>query len=186
MKLSYRINLCLTALTVSVCSMGLAVAEKKPDFIKDVRPVLEKHCFVCHGPEKQKGKVRLDQLSADVLHDAVAAETWHDALDVISIGDMPPDDEPPLSQKERDILTGWLRPTLDEAIAARKSTGGNIVLRRLNRVEYQNTMRDLLGLELDFNRDLPPGRVVQGWFQKQWWDTADVRSTTGVLFGCSP
>ena len=160
-----RINRCLAVLAASVCMMSLAAAEKKPDFTKDVRPVLKKHCFVCHGPKKQKGKVRLDQLSPDVLHDAVAAETWHDALDVISIGEMPPDDEPPLTQEERDVLTGWLRPTLAEAIAIRKSTGGNIVLRRLNRAEYQNTMRDLLGLELDFNRDLPPEGLSKDGFK---------------------
>lgn len=165
MILPFRINLCIAAVSVCAYTMDFAVAEDKPDFTKDVRPVLEKHCFVCHGPKKQKGKVRLDQLSPDVLHDAVAAETWHDALDIISIGDMPPDDEPPLTQKERDILTGWLRPTLAEAIAIRKSNGGNIVLRRLNRVEYQNTMRDLLGLELDFNRDLPPEGLSKDGFK---------------------
>lgn len=165
MILLIKFDFRLAGILMLVTMAASSIAAEKPDFIKDVRPVLEKHCFVCHGPEKQKGKVRLDQLSADVLHDAVAAETWHDALDVISIGEMPPDDEPPLTQAERGILTGWMRSALDEAIAVRKSTGGNIVMRRLNRVEYQNTMRDLLGLELDFNRDLPPEGLSKEGFK---------------------
>ena len=69
-------------------------------FEKDVRPVLEKHRFNCHGPEKQKGKVRLDTLNPDLVN-STSAETWHDALDNINLGEMPPEDEPAISDQDQ-------------------------------------------------------------------------------------
>ena len=71
------------------------------DFERDVRPVLAERCFGCHGPEKQKGKVRLDTLSTDLAKDSAAAETWHDALNALQLGEMPPDDEPQPTDAER-------------------------------------------------------------------------------------
>ena len=79
-------------------------------FEQDVRPVLEKHCFNCHGPEKQKGKVRLDTLNPDLVN-STSAETWHDALDNINLGEMPPEDEPAISDQDRRVLTDWIRRT---------------------------------------------------------------------------
>ena len=124
-------------------------------FEQDVRPVLEKHCFNCHGLEKQKGKVRLDTLNPDLVN-STSAETWHDALDNINLGEMPPEDEPAISDQDRRVLTDWISGELKRASQARRSTGGKTVLRRLNRYEYANTLRDLLGLDLDFARTLPP------------------------------
>ena len=115
-------------------------------FKKDVLPVLRKNCFGCHGPEKQKGKLRLDTLSLD-FERGEAAERWHDTLNKLSLGEMPPKDKPQLSREERRTLTGWLRGRLEAAARARRSTGGRVVLRRLTRYEYANTLRDLLGLD---------------------------------------
>ena len=67
-------------------------------FEEQVRPILENKCFSCHGPEKQKGKVRLDTLGRDFVNDRRAAETWHDALDAINLGEMPPEEENPIDQ----------------------------------------------------------------------------------------
>ena len=124
-------------------------------FEQDVRPVLENHCFSCHGPEKQNGKVRLDTLNPDLIN-STSAETWHDALDNINLGEMPPEDKPAISDQDRRILTDWISEELKRASQARRSTGGKTVLRRLTRYEYANTLRDLLGLDLDFARTLPP------------------------------
>ena len=77
-------------------------------FKTDVLPVLQEHCVKCHGPEKQKGKLRLATLSTDFLKDRAAAETWHDASDQVKLGEMPPEDEDPLSQEERKVLTEWI------------------------------------------------------------------------------
>ena len=126
----------------------------KDIYREDVRPVLQQHCFTCHGPEKQKGKIRLDVLDPDMVN-GNAAETWHDALNMLNRGEMPPEDEPQLSAGERRKLVGWLTSELRRAAEAQRATGGQVVMRQLNRGEYQYTMTDLLGLEMDYSKDLP-------------------------------
>ena len=124
-------------------------------FQRDVLPILRERCFGCHGAEKQKGKLRLDALDLN-FDRGQSAERWHDALDQLNLGEMPPEDAEPLTAAQRKTLTGWLTKRLQAAAAARRSTGGQGVMRRLTRYEYANTMRDLLGVEMDFARDLPP------------------------------
>ena len=142
-----------------------ACAESTADFEKDVRPILEAHCFKCHGPEKQKSDIRLDTLSTDLLKDRPAAETWHDALNAVNLGEMPPEDEPELSSEERQTLTGWIDREIKLAVSAAKSTGGEVVLRRLNRIEYRNTMSDLLGIKADYDANLPPDTPSEAGFK---------------------
>lgn len=126
------------------------------DFEKSIRPILQKFCVRCHGPEEQNGRMRFDTLSTNLIKDRAAAEDWHETLNVLNRGDMPPEDEPQPSAEQRKLLTDWIRTSIDEAVKARRSTGGLTVMRRLNRTEYQNTMRDLLDFEMDYVRDLPP------------------------------
>ena len=85
-----------------------------------VKAVLKSHCFKCHGPEKQKGKIRLDTLSTDFIKDRAAAETWHDTMNVVQIGEMPPDDEPDLTSEQRKVLVDWIRGKLHAAAKAQK------------------------------------------------------------------
>ena len=115
-----------------------------------VLPILEKHCIQCHGPEKQKGDVRFDTLSIDFLKDRAAAETWHDASDQIKLGEMPPEEENPLSEGERKLITEWIDSNLEKALREIKGEQSEAVIRRLNRTEYQYTMEDLLGFKMDY------------------------------------
>ena len=115
-----------------------------------VLPILEKHCIQCHGPEKQKGDVRFDTLSIDFLKDRTAAKTWHDASDQIKLGEMPPEEENPLSEGERKLITEWIDSNLEKALREIKGEQSEAVIRRLNRTEYQYTMEDLLGFKMDY------------------------------------
>ncbi len=133
-------------------------------FEEDALPVLQRHCFTCHGPEKQKGKIRLDLLDPDMVN-GNAAETWHDALNMLNRGEMPPEDEPQLSAGERRGLVGWLTGELERAADARRNAGGQAVLRRLNRTEYQYTMTDLLGLEMDYSGEFPSDAISGDGFR---------------------
>ena len=135
------------------------------DFSSQVLPILKEHCFKCHGEKKQKGKLRLDTLSPDLLKSRIAAETWHDVRDALNLGEMPPEEEPELSREKRQILVGWVNQEIDALIEAKKSTGGRVVLRRLNRSEYQNTMRDLLGIEHNYVKDFPPESLSEDGFR---------------------
>ena len=83
---------------------ALGQAEALPDFEREVKPVLAKRCYGCHGAEKQKGKLRLDTMSTDLLKDPRSAERWHEVRAVINLGEMPPEDEPKLTAEERRVI----------------------------------------------------------------------------------
>ena len=112
--------------------------------------MLKKNCIKCHGFEKQKGDIRLDTLSSDFLNDRRSAEIWHDVSDQIKLGEMPPENEKPLTSEERKLITEWIDSNLEKAIQEMKGVGNEAVVRRINRAEYQYTMEDLLGLKMDY------------------------------------
>lgn len=157
-----------TTLSLAWCLLGSAgqglVASPLP---AEIRPILEEHCFKCHGPKKQKGDIRFDTLSVDFLNDAAAAETWHDALDLLLIGEMPPEDEPELGSGKREKLTEWIRAELDAVVAAGKGRSEGVTLRRLNNVEYRNTMTDLLGVAAEYGKKLPPDPLSPDGFRNE-------------------
>ena len=134
-------------------------------FEKTIAPILQRNCFACHGPNLQQANVRLDNLPTDFGSDRRAAETWHDALNALNRGVMPPPGAAPLAAADRTALTGWLTARLQEADRRRHSAADATVLRRLNRVEYQNTMRDLLGLDIDYTENLPPDETGPDGFK---------------------
>ena len=115
-----------------------------------ILPLLKTNCVRCHGADKQKGDIRLDTLSTDFLNDRRAAEIWHDASDQIKLGEMPPEDEKPLTSTERQLITEWIDSSLKNALQKMKGEQIEAVIRRLNRTEYQYTMEDLLGLKMDY------------------------------------
>ena len=119
-----------------------------------ILPLLKTNCVKCHGADKQKGDIRLDTLSTDFLNDRRAAEIWHDASDQIKLGEMPPEDEKPLSSTERQLITEWIDSSLKNALQKMKGEQIEAVIRRLNRTEYQYTMEDLLGLKMDYIKGL--------------------------------
>jgi mono/diheme cytochrome c family protein len=162
------VRLCANFIAMVVlCAASTASAAESaamPQFERDVLPILRAHCVRCHGPEKQESQVRLDKLSSDMVHDRAAAETWHEVLNALNAGEMPPAQEKQLSASERTTLTTWISDSIKRAVDARRDSDGRVVLRRLNRTEYQNTMTDLLGLEMDYARDLPPDPVSADGF----------------------
>ncbi len=152
-----------------VFGLQLAATGEEPTvgnqrFRTSVLPIVKARCIGCHGPDQQNADVRLDLLSSDLVRDRAGSDTWHDALNAIHRGEMPPEDATPLTRAERTTLTQWITDELKRAEHARISTGGQVAMRRLSRVEYQNTMRDLLGIDLDYAKDLPPDPVSRDGF----------------------
>ena len=148
--------LTLTTASALIPPLNAADPDSSTVFKQEVLPILKSHCVRCHGPDKQESRIRLDNLSTDLVQDRAAAEYWNEVLHVLNAGEMPPDDEPQLSASQNTVLTNWISTAIRKAVEAGRSTNGRAVLRRLNRTEYQNTMSDLLGLEMDYARDLPP------------------------------
>ncbi len=148
----------------SLLGSSLMVANEGEDWGSKVKPILQRYCYECHGPERQESMVRLDLLSTDLLNDRAATETWHEVLHVLDAAEMPPEDEAQLTEDELKILTTELRSQLSAADEASRRTQGRVVMRRLNRQEYQNTMTDLLGIDMDYALDLPPDAVSTDGF----------------------
>lgn len=135
-------------------------------FEKDVAPLLEEFCVRCHGPRRQKGKLRLDTLTPDFTDHARAA-TWIEVRDRIHLGEMPPPDEDRPSLERLQAVTSWIARGLREAERARHGAGGRVLLRRLNRHEYTNTVADLLHLRFPLGESpldsLPPDGTAEGF-----------------------
>src|SRR5262245_51922733 len=123
-------------------------------YADQVRPFLARHCLECHGAEKPKGNLRLDQLAPN-FDDPDSREKWLEVLKRVRAGEMPPKAKPRPPEKEVLALSEWIRVRVEAAVAARRAAQGRVVLRRLNRVEYENTVRDLLGVEVRLKDQLP-------------------------------
>jgi hypothetical protein len=113
--------------------------------LERAQPFLEHHCYDCHGSEKQKGDLRFDTLGND-LTEIETLEIWQGILDQLNLGEMPPRKAPQPKQKEVIPIVNLLSGELTKAYEQARSTGGQTVLRRLNRHELRNTLRDLLYL----------------------------------------
>ena len=122
-------------------------------FASNVRPLLKKYCFDCHGNGEQEGSVALDELDADLVN-GTDAESWHAVLDVLNAGDMPPEDEAQPDSSERRILVDWMTSALQNAAAAHQNQK-RPALRRLTKEQYSNTLSELLGLPIRLGDRLP-------------------------------
>jgi hypothetical protein len=132
-------------------------------FSGSVKPLLAKYCFTCHGPKKQESEFRIDELDPNLVEGQHGGK-WREVLDALNRGDMPPEEALQPSATEREQIIDWMSSELNRAAELRRSTGGHVVMRRLTRYEYNNTMRDLLGIEMDYASELPPdSRGIDGY-----------------------
>ncbi|MFM8274462.1 MAG: DUF1587 domain-containing protein, partial [Gemmata sp.] len=109
---------------------------------------LQKHCVRCHGPEKKKGELRLDQLSRDFKAGA-DAQRWAEVVEKINSGEMPPKQEPKPTRDEIGAFVTAIDTRIKEGRAARMAARPAVAHYRLSRKEYQNTVYDLLGVRYD-------------------------------------
>jgi len=109
---------------------------------------LEKHCIRCHGPEKEKGDLRLDTLSRDFKLGA-DSHHWAEVIENVNSGEMPPKKEKRPTQAEIAAFVTNLDALLKEGRAARMAKRPSVAHYRLSRQEYQNTVHDLLGVRYD-------------------------------------
>ncbi|MGB0738794.1 MAG: DUF1592 domain-containing protein [Planctomycetaceae bacterium] len=123
-------------------------------YISTVRPFVQTHCIACHSAETSKGEINMDQLPADFLSQP-DLEHWEQILDMLETGEMPPADQPqPEAAAVQPVVT-WIRAGLRDAVRRSATVPAAATTRRLTNVEYRNTLRDLLGFELDVIDDLP-------------------------------
>jgi mono/diheme cytochrome c family protein len=157
--------LLLAGLSISRSPLDAATAEKLADqrlLQEKVRPFLERHCKECHSGAKPKGDWRLDQLTTDFT-DKVARGRWEKVLEQLQTGEMPPKKQPRPPDSEMRAVTGWIAAQVSQAVLAQRTAQGRVVLRRLNRSEYENTVRDLLGVQTPLKDLLPQDSSADGF-----------------------
>jgi mono/diheme cytochrome c family protein len=160
MKSWSRSRILQSALFVLCCTAGnrsAASLEAAPPTIA----FLQAHCLRCHGPEKAEGDFRLDQWDADFSKPG-NFEHGRKILARVQTGEMPPKKEPRPPQSQVTAFVAGLSAKLDAAAAQAKSNG-RVVLRRLNRVEYENTVNDLFAVKVSVKETLPEDAVSHGF-----------------------
>lgn len=152
----------LLALVAAAAALGSnpAPCRGEPPRVAEATPaVLAQHCGACHGADDAQASFRVDTLTSSI--DTIEmAERWQKVLDALNSGAMPPDDAPQIEAAQKIEVLDDLSHAM---VAARKSLadqGDDALLRRLNRREYRNTLRQLFGVEIDVNElpaDTRPG-----------------------------
>jgi mono/diheme cytochrome c family protein len=125
------------------------------------RRLLDQYCVTCHNERLKTAGLRLDQI--DVLRPDLEPEVWEKVVRKLQTDVMPPANMPQPPKADRRALLTWLQTALDAASEARPNPGRTETLRRLNRTEYQNAIRDLLALDIDAASLLPPDESGHGF-----------------------
>jgi len=125
------------------------------------RGMLDRYCVTCHNQRLVTAGLKLDD--ADVANPGEAAEIWEKVVRKVRTGMMPPPNMPQPSTEDRRALLSWLETSLDKAAAAKPNPGRTETLRRLNRTEYQNAIRDLLSVDIDAASLLPADESGHGF-----------------------
>jgi len=131
----------------------------------DSRSFLKNYCVRCHSGEEPKADRDLAALDGDLSSDD-ALQSWQDVVDQLNLGSMPPPKAKQPTDDERQRMVETMTGRLREAIETRDAADGQTVFRRLNRYQYDRTIRDLLALEdmlADPTDAFPPDAVEEGF-----------------------
>ena len=122
-----------------------------------VKPFLAQNCFTCHGNKKQENDLNLESFdsSASLVEHR---DQWDEVVGKLRRGEMPPLEEEQPPEEQRQAVATWLARELERIDAATPPDPGRVTARRLNRTEYNNTIKELLGVDVRPGRRLPAGR----------------------------
>jgi len=130
-------------------------------FRKDVQPLLKEFCYDCHGDGMNKGQVAFDEFKSD---DELVGqrELWLRVLKNVRAGLMPPEKKARPSDEQKRALEQWIK-TGAFGSDPQNPDPGRVTIRRLNRIEYRNTIRDLMGFDFKVEEELPPDDTGYGF-----------------------
>jgi hypothetical protein len=141
------------ALTLTRGEEPTLVPEPAGKIGEPIAGLIQRFCIDCHGADDPSGGVNLSAAGtlADVYHQG---RTWNKVVRVVRDHSMPPKSAELPTDDDRRQLADWVETTLRDVDCQAEHEPGRVTVRRLNRVEYQNTIRDLLHVEIDAARDL--------------------------------
>lgn len=169
-----RQTLTTSSIFVSILSAAVAVAsvatvaraQTAADWDDSVRPFLQRHCLKCHGSDKQQGGLRLDRLAPN-FDSSTELGVWVEVMDRLNLGEMPPDGQPRPEPSEHQTVVRWIANQLRAARRRRVGNNGQVLMRRMSRAEYSNTIRDLFRMRFLPGEDpadlLPPDGSYEGF-----------------------
>ena len=152
-----------SALFASVLLGAFAPALSAAELPPSVRDLISNRCTDCHDAETKKGNLDLTAHGADFTN-AESFARWVKVYERVEAGEMPPKKKARPTAEELKPALAWLKQTLTAADDARLAGTGRTALRRLTRVEYENTMRDLFDMPgIALQGLLPPDGTAHGF-----------------------
>jgi hypothetical protein len=153
-----------------------ALADDPPADYKTLgKGFVEKHCSKCHGPEDPQAELVLTRFSDS---DSIVRERkiWMNVIKQVQSGSMPPKEESAPETTESEKFVEHIKAIFDHADRKAKPDAGRVTMRRLNRLEYKNTIRDLVGVDFDPTSEFPSDDIGYGFD-----NIGDVLSLSPVL-----
>lgn len=141
--------------------LSAARAAGVKQFQGEIQPLLAQYCYDCHADGMNKGNIAFDEFKTDqaVLEDR---ELWLHVLRNLRAGLMPPAKKAQPTKAEKERIAQWIKAAVFR-VDPMNPDPGRVTIRRLNRVEYRNTIRDLLGVEFDTATAFPPDDTGHGF-----------------------
>ncbi|MGV3486153.1 MAG: DUF1592 domain-containing protein [Planctomycetaceae bacterium] len=154
--------LCAAMLLSLAAATHADEASRESAFRDQLMPLLRAYCYDCHGAEDGEGDVKLERYQS-VLELSADRKEWLRALKQVQLGSMPPADAPPMDAATRARMATLIDELANAVDCVRNPNPGKVTLRRLNRDEYRNTIRDLTGVDYSPSRGFPGDDVGYGF-----------------------
>ena len=153
------------ALALGQAEETKAGTSDQAEFIRDIQPLLKRYCYGCHGNKRAKAELNLEAFGTtpNFFKDG---RTWEQVHHMLYQREMPPEKKLQPTEDERILLTEFIDSQLakfDCSNPAVPVNPGHVTLRRLNRSEYNNTIRDLFGVDYRPAADFPNDEVGYGF-----------------------
>lgn len=154
--------LCLIAVLILVVFTLSLGENQNTRFSREGTPFLKQFCFDCHAGDEPAAELALDAFT-DNLSLIENRDVWDRVLDMVTTGQMPPSDSEQPTIEASDAFVAHIEAIFEHADRTAKPDPGRVTVRRLNRVEYKNTVRDLLGVDFDPTENFPADDVGHGF-----------------------
>lgn len=127
-----------------------------------ILPLLEDYCLGCHSTRRKKAGLDLEQfkMADEVLQNR---KVWSKVIHALRIREMPPENKDQPTEEERIFLAEWIEDQLDRLDCSGAALPGRVTVRRLNKNEYDHTIRDLLGVDRELSKSFPSDNVGYGF-----------------------
>ncbi len=137
-------------------------SKNKGQFSKHISPFIKAYCLRCHSGDRPRADLKLDIFKNESL--AIEhREIWQKVANQIRSGEMPPAGRKQPQEPEKEVVLAWIDGTVNQVDCNLPPDPGRVTIRRLNRAEYNNTIRDLVGVDFHPADDFPPDDVGYGF-----------------------